>query len=745
MKKFVSTAMCMLLLLCLLTNTAFASTGSSGGDGGSANRPGTVTPVTPGDSSNDEATEELPNEYVVEVGRNIITVDDEQFEGDAPIELYENEIFSPLRLIGEALGAVVSWNGETQETIFTIGDKDIVAGFNDGTCVLIGERTYVKVEYIFNEFLSENYDIDVTRNRVVAYKKTVIDTTSCGENLIWTFDEDTYTLTISGEGEMYDFRDENIDNDSLFLPPWNEYDGQIKSIVISDGVENIGACAFDDCTQLTDISIGADVADIGSSALSNCTALGNITIPSNVKTISGGAFGGFEGIRNIYITDLSAWCDINFSGEGANPLGNLYLNDVLVTNLEIPSATTEIKAYAFSGCQSITEVTMGEDVTSIGRGAFLNCALLENITLGENVTSIGDEAFDGTAYYEDENNWSSDMLILGNWIIAADDIEGVLIIPDNCVGIAADVFDRCNITDIKFSDSLKYIGESAFMRCEELKQIVIPEGVLYIGDGAFMWCDNLEAVSIADSVTHIGDNAFWVDENLKFVKFGKGLTSIEGSVLRNCEKLETLVIPKSIKTIDWWHMADYSESITDVYYEGNEAEWLEIEMLHYEDCLTNAEIHYNNVYAEITEITLNESSVNMLVGQSSLLTAEYAPENATISKIYWLSSDENIITVDDNGNVTAIAEGTAKITARSVDGSADIECEFNIVGYYGDFNGDNSVTVDDAVYLKNHLLDAVTYPVDNGDINTDGNTDTEDVIYLLKHIMLPDRYPFIVQ
>ncbi len=635
MKKIVSTVMCMLLLVCLLTNTAFASTGSSGGSGGAVNRPGTVTPDG---SSTDEATEELPDEYVARVG----------------------------------------------------------------------------------------------------------------ENLIWTFDEDTYTLTISGTGEMYDFKnDENDRNEILFMPPWSEYDEQIKSVVISDGVENIGAYAFDDCTQLTDVSIGADVVDIGNYAFSGCTALVDIAVPSNIKTISWGAFGDFEGTRNIYIKDLSAWCNIDFSDESANPLGILYLNDVLVTNLEIPSATTEIKAYAFSGCQSITSVVIGSDVTKIGERAFLNCTLLEDIEIGENVTNIGGhaicEVFDGTAYYEDENNWNNNMLCIDSWIIAADDIEGVLVLPDNCIGIATDAFRGSDITDIVFSENIKYIGEDAFAQCNRLISVVIPEGITSVGDGAFMRCDNLEAVRIADSVTHIGDNAFWSNENLKFVKFGNGLTSIEGSVLRNCEKLETLVIPKIIKTIDWWNMADYSESITDVYYEGSEAEWSEIEMLYYEDCLSNAEIHYNNVYAEITEITLNESSVNMLVGQSLLLAAEYTPENATISKIYWLSSDENIITVDDNGNVTAIAEGTAKITARSVDGSADIECEFNIVGYYGDFNGDKSVDIDDVIYLNNHLSDAVTYPVDNGDINTDSKTDTEDVIYLLKNIMLPDRYPFIVQ
>ncbi len=753
MKKIISLVLCMMLLVCMITNVAFATSSStetsSGGSSSSSSSSssGNIGGVgggttSSGGSSSTVTTEELPNEYVARVGDNFITVDDEQFEGDVPIELYENEIFSPLRLISEALEATVDWNGDTQEAIFTIGDKEIVAGVNDGTCVLIDGRTYVKVEYIFNEFLSENYDIDVTQNEVVAYKKTVIDTTSCGENLIWTFDEDIYTLTISGTGKMYDFRDENIDDDNYFLPPWNEYDEQIESVIISDGVENIGNYAFSDCTQLTAVSIGADVADIGDSAFSGCTALENITIPSNVKSIGGYAFGGFDGTRNVYITDLASFCNTGFSH--ADILWNLYLNDSLVTNLEIPSEIERVKSYTFSGCQSITEVTIGENVTSIGGNAFSDCTLLENITLGENVTSIGDEVFDETAYYNEESNWSNNMLMLDDWIVASDDVEGVLIIPDNCKGIAADAFRNSNITDIVFSDNTKYICENAFTGCKRLISLIFPEGVLYIGDGAFMWCDNLEAVSIADSVTHIGDNAFWSNENLEFVKFGNGLTNLDiDTVLRSCENIKTLIIPTSIQSIDWWNRVEESESIADIYYESDEADWLEIEM----DYIPNAEIHYNykDSYNAVTDITLNKSNVALKARQSTLLMANLTPENATFPQIHWVSSDINVVTVDNKGLVTAVGEGTAKISAASFADNVVAECVFVVVGYYGDCNNDNIVTVDDVIYLNNHLSDAITYPVADGDINTDSKTDTEDVIYLLKNIMLPDRYPFIVQ
>ncbi len=347
MKKIVSIVMCMLLLVCLLTNTAFASTGSTGGGGGGAvNRPGTVTP---GGSSTDEATEELPNEYVAEVGRNIITVDAEVFEGSANIELYENEIFSPLRLIGEALEAVVDWNGETQEATFTIGDKSVVATFNNGTLAKIGEDnlTYVNVEYIFNEFLSENYNITADDTKVVATKitdnpvveTTIVDSGNFGGNLSWTLNSNGL-LTISGNGAM----PEDLASEATNVP-WYSYKEEINSILILDGVTTIGFAAFSGCVNLTDVSLPNTLTDINENAFAECESLTEISFPHSVTRVGREAFYNCISLKTAILSSgLSNVGENTFYG--CKKLGTIIF----------PKTITSVSEYAFGDCRRLSEV-----------------------------------------------------------------------------------------------------------------------------------------------------------------------------------------------------------------------------------------------------------------------------------------------------------------------------------------------------------------------------------------------------
>ncbi len=174
MKKIIKMLMCISLLISLLGNAVLVSSvgGMSGGsytpiprpEGGSPS----VVPTPEGGSSSDESDDEMPTKYEAIVDTNYITVDNETFEAEVNIKLHENTIFSPVRLLAEALSAVAEWNLDTRELTFTIGDKDVVAGYEDGTCVLIEGWTYVNLEYIFNEFLADNYTITADETKIVA-------------------------------------------------------------------------------------------------------------------------------------------------------------------------------------------------------------------------------------------------------------------------------------------------------------------------------------------------------------------------------------------------------------------------------------------------------------------------------------------------------------------------------------------------------------------------------------------------
>ncbi|MBQ8897045.1 MAG: leucine-rich repeat domain-containing protein, partial [Clostridia bacterium] len=111
-----------------------------------------------------------------------------------------------------------------------------------------------------------------------------------GDNLTWVLDNEG-TLTISGEGEMGN------------TVPWQSDRNEIKSVVIEDGVTNIGFSAFEVCSSLTSITIPDSVTSIGGEAFYDCSSLTSITIPDSVTSIGEGAFVYCSSLTSITIPD----------------------------------------------------------------------------------------------------------------------------------------------------------------------------------------------------------------------------------------------------------------------------------------------------------------------------------------------------------------------------------------------------------------------------------------------------------
>lgn len=264
-------------------------------------------------------------------------------------------------------------------------------------------------------------------------------------------------------------------------------------------VTDIGSCPDNNVIIPSEYK-SRTVKSIGDNAFKDCIGITSITIPDSVTSIGYEAFSGCTKLESIYYTgDIASWCKISGLNNLLTSLRTLYINgNKIEGNLNIPNNVTSIGSYSFSFCGKLTGITIPDSVTSIGKDAFRDCTGLVNITIGDSVSNIDSSAFLNTAWYDNQPNG---LVYAGK---VAYKYKGTM--PEN--------------TSISLKRDTISINNSAFVNCNGLERIMIPDSVTTIGDEAFRGCTSLSIIMIPDSVTTIGNFAF---------SGCRGLTSITGS------------------------------------------------------------------------------------------------------------------------------------------------------------------------------------------------------------------------
>lgn len=240
---------------------------------------------------------------------------------------------------------------------------------------------------------------------------TGVITGTDSNGLTWTVADGVATISGSGRTGIAPFKSDG------------EIKNSITSVVIEDGVTEIGVFTFRDWINLREVSISESVVRIGNISFEGC-GLVSIDIPGSVTEIGGRAFAGCSNLSEVTLPD-----SVKVIGWGA-----------------------------FDGCSELTEVTIPNGVTVIERETFNNCISLKDITIPDSVENIDDKAF---------NNCGS--------------LSGV-VIPNKVTTIAYRAFSNCrSLPNVTVPASLKQIGHGAFAECTGLQEVTFEGDAPEIG------------------------------------------------------------------------------------------------------------------------------------------------------------------------------------------------------------------------------------------------------------------------
>ena len=281
-----------------------------------------------------------------------------------------------------------------------------------------------------------------------------------------------------------------------------EYKGPGGTVVIPEGVTEIGKSAFEGRWNLQSVTIPESVTKIGESAFEHC-GLQDVTIPEGVTAIGESAFLDCERLKSV----------------------------------TIPESVTEIGEFAFKYCYSLKSVTIPESVEQIGNGAFGSCGTLTEITVDAknlHFNTVDNVLYRGTAL-----------------CCCPAGKRGPFVVEDGTTEIAPYSFYRCDdLESVTIPEGVTEIGDCAFWDCSGLQSVTIPESVTAIGESAFKRCYGLQSVTIPESVTKIGASAFSGCIRLHSVTIPKSVTAIGDSAFSGCYDLLIVTILADLPEID---------------------------------------------------------------------------------------------------------------------------------------------------------------------------------------------------
>ncbi len=300
----------------------------------------------------------------------------------------------------------------------------------------------------------------------------------------------------------------------------------LRSITLPEGLKEIPYYCFYKCYALGSVNLPATIESIGAWAF-NRSAINQINFPEGLKEIGNGAFSS----SGLEYADVPSSCTI------------FHFNGSKVRTVRLHEGLTAIPSHAFNGCSSLESINLPSTLRSIDEQAFVACKNLQEITLPEGLTTLAFGAF------------------------ALSGLTSV-VVPESVSEIGACAFQECPLTFCDIKSPLKEIPEAMFYKCDQLKQVVLPNTVEQLGMWAF-WADtsledlnipssikdieyaamvycNISHLSLPASVERLGEYCFGGIQSVSVDFSQTSLTELPDYAFVKCENLRQITLPSTL-------------------------------------------------------------------------------------------------------------------------------------------------------------------------------------------------------
>ncbi|MBE5803922.1 MAG: leucine-rich repeat domain-containing protein [Clostridiales bacterium] len=306
----------------------------------------------------------------------------------------------------------------------------------------------------------------------------------------------------------------------------------MKKIHIPENVTSIGEAAFGECTMLEEVDLPSNLVEIGNNAFYCCWSLQHITLPDSIKNLNAGAFAYCVSLQQVEVPNA-----IERLGTGA------FFDCWALESIKLPDTLKHIGPLAFSGCNSLKNIDLPNGLQTIGADALSGCLSLTEIALPDSLTEI--DALPAGA----ENLVSQRAFLVG-----CGNLQSITVSPEHSVfavvngalirkkdGLLINFPPASKETSFIVPECVLTIGADAFLNNQNLKSIVISEGVTTIEKGAFAKCRALQELTLPLSLT-----SKLIDQRLSGNTY-----KTSSDIIQDCQQLNTIYITAGLSDSEY--------------------------------------------------------------------------------------------------------------------------------------------------------------------------------------------------